>query len=118
MLRAPLRDVMVGGSVWVGWERYPEVALEGQRHLKWGWGWEAFQAEGPALAKIGIQRAPGWLSWLSVRLWLRGHDLEVCEFEPLVKLCADSSEPGVCFVFCVSPSLCPSPALALSLSQK
>ena len=29
---------MVGGSVWVGWERHPEVALEGQRHLKWGVG--------------------------------------------------------------------------------
>ena len=45
-----------------------------------------------------------------------GHDLTVREFEPRVRLCADSSEPGAYFGFCVSPSLCPSPAHALSLS--
>ena len=45
-----------------------------------------------------------------------GHDLTVCEFEPRVGLCADSSEPGARFGFCVSVSLCPSPAHALSLS--
>ena len=43
-----------------------------------------------------------------------GHDLTVCEFEPCVGLCADSSEPGACFGFCVSLSL----SLSLSLSQK
>ena len=33
-----------------------------------------------------------------------------CEFEPRIRLCADSSEPGDCFGFClsVSVSLCPS----------
>ena len=46
-----------------------------------------------------------------------GHDLTVHEFEPHVGLCADSSEPGACFGFCVSLSLCPSPAHALSLSK-
>ena len=45
-----------------------------------------------------------------------GHDLAVCGFEPRVRLCADRSEPGTCFGFCVSLSLCPSPAHALSLS--
>ena len=47
-----------------------------------------------------------------------GHDLKVCEFEPHVGLCADSSEPGARFGFCVCVclSLCPSPAHALSLS--
>ena len=44
------------------------------------------------------------------------HDLTVREFEPRVGLCADSSEPGACFWFCVSLSLCPSPIHALSLS--
>ena len=34
-----------------------------------------------------------------------GHDLTVCEFEPHVGLCADGSEPGSCFGFCVSLSL-------------
>ena len=34
-----------------------------------------------------------------------GHDLAVREFEPRVGLCADSSEPGACFRFCVSLSL-------------
>ena len=43
-----------------------------------------------------------------------GHDLTVGEFEPRVRLCADSSEPGAYFRFCVSLSL-PSPAHALSL---
>ena len=37
-------------------------------------------------------------------------------FEPHVRLCADSTEPGACFKFCVSLSFCPSPAHALSLS--
>ena len=34
-----------------------------------------------------------------------GHDLTVREFEPRVGLCADGSEPGACFGFCVSLSL-------------
>ena len=45
-----------------------------------------------------------------------GHDLSVGEFKPCVGLCADSSEPGACFRFCDSLTLCPSPAHALSLS--
>ena len=59
--------------------------------------------------------APGWRSRLSVRLQ-PGHDLAVREFEPRVGLWADGSEPGACFGFCVSLSLCPSPVHALSLS--
>ena len=45
-----------------------------------------------------------------------GHDLTVGEFEPHVGLCADSSEPGAWFRFCVSIALCPSPTLSFSLS--
>ena len=37
---------------------------------------------------------------------------------PMVGLCADDSEPGACFGFCVSLSLCPSPAHTLSLFLK
>ena len=57
----------------------------------------------------------GWASDYS-----SGHDLMVCEFEPRVRLCADSPEPGACLGFCVSLSLCYSPAciLSLCLSQK
>ena len=47
-----------------------------------------------------------------------GRDLTVREFEPCVRLCADSSEPRACLGFCVSLSLCPSPARALSFLQK
>ena len=54
----------------------------------------------------------GWASGFG-----SGHDLTVRGFEPHVGLCADSSEPGACFRFCVSLSLCPSPAHALSLSE-
>ena len=42
-------------------------------------------------------RAPGWLSWLSVHPtpgFGSGHDLEVCEFEPHIGLCANSTEPA------------------------
>ena len=44
-----------------------------------------------------------------------GHELTTGEFEPCVRLCADSSELGGC-LFCVSLSLCPCPTLILSLS--
>ena len=47
-----------------------------------------------------------------------GHGLTACEFKPPVGLGADSSEPGACFGFCVSLSLCPFPAHALSVSLK
>ena len=50
-----------------------------------------------------------------------GYNLTVCGFEPHIGLCADSSEPGACFGFCVSLSLCPpplTPCLSLSLKNK
>ena len=49
-----------------------------------------------------------------------GYDLTVREFKPHVRLHADSSGTGACFGFCVSLSLCSSPActLCFSLSQK
>ena len=46
-----------------------------------------------------------------------GHDLTVCGFKPHLGLCADSPEPGTCFGFCVSLSLCPPPLLILCLSK-
>ena len=67
------------------------------------------------LIKNVLWGAPGWRSRLSVRLQ-PGHDLAVREFEPHIRLWADGSEPGACFRFCVSLSLCPSPVHALSLS--
>ena len=45
-----------------------------------------------------------------------GHDLAVRGFEPYVGLCADSSEPGACFTFCVSLSLSPPPRLTFGMS--
>ena len=39
-----------------------------------------------------------------------GHDLVVAEFKPCVRFYADSAELGACFGFCVSLSVCPSPA--------
>ena len=71
-----------------------------------------------AFDKIQNPGAPGWRSWLSVRLQ-PGHDLAVREFEPRVRLWADGSslEP---VSDSVSPSLSAPPPfmLCLSLSQK
>ena len=53
----------------------------------------------------------GWTSDFS-----SGYDLRVCEFQPCLRLCADSLEPGACFGLYVSLSLRPFPAHALSLS--
>ena len=51
-----------------------------------------------------------------------GHYLTVHGSSPTSGSCADSSEPGACFSFCVSLSLslslCPSPTHALSLKNK
>uniref|UniRef100_A0A667GQX1 Adhesion G protein-coupled receptor E2 n=1 Tax=Lynx canadensis TaxID=61383 RepID=A0A667GQX1_LYNCA len=44
------------------------------------------------------------------------HDIAVCEFKSRVGLCADSSEPGACFGFCVTLSLSSPPPLMLCLS--
>ena len=62
----------------------------------------------------GAGRLGGSVGWAAD--FGSGHDLPVCGLEPRVGLCADSSELGTCFGFCVSPSLCPSPAHALYLS--
>ena len=48
-----------------------------------------------------------------------GHDLTVPEFDPCVGLCADSSEPGACFGFCLLISLpFPCSCSVLCVSQK
>ena len=57
----------------------------------------------------------GWLSRLNID-FSSGHDLEVCEFEPHIGLCADSSEPGAYLGFRISFFLCPSSTHALFLS--
>ena len=57
---------------------------------------------------IAISRGAWWLSRLRSDFG-SGYNLAVCGLEPRVGLCADGSEPGACFGFCVSLSLCPSP---------
>ena len=53
----------------------------------------------------------GWASDFS-----SGHDLTARYFERRVRLCADSSEPGACFGFCLHLSA--PPLLTHSLSNK
>ena len=65
------------------------------------------------LSKLG--RLGGSVGWASD--FRSGHDPALCEFEPHVGLCAESSEPGACFGFCVSLFLSP-PLLMLSLFSK
>ena len=68
------------------------------------------------LKKDDFQNITTWGAWVaqSFQRHDSGHDLTAHGFEPRVGLCADNSEPGACFGFCVSLSLCPSPAHTLS----
>ena len=52
-----------------------------------------------------MQSQGAWVAQSVKRPTSSGHDLIVCEFEPRVRLCADSLESGACFGFCVSLSL-------------
>ena len=77
------------------------------------------------LIKIQSHLQDAWVAQLvKVSDFGLGHDLTVCGFKPRVGLCADSSEPGACFGFCVSLSLslsAPPPlvlCVSLSLSLK
>ena len=69
---------------------------------------------------IKTRGVPGWLSQLNVQPTSaqvrisRSVSLSPA-LEPHVKLCADSSELGACFEFCLTLSLCPSPAHSCSL---
>ena len=51
-----------------------------------------------------VTGVPGWLSQLSVDLG-SGHDLMAHEFKHHFGLCADSSEVGACFRFCLQLSV-------------
>ena len=77
------------------------------------------QKEGPDKITFFFCIKRGLLRWPS-RIsedFGSGHDLEVGEFEPCVGFCAENSEPGACFGFCVSLSLCTSSAHSLSPSK-
>ena len=74
-----------------------------------------------ALADISIRIKIGWGARvaLSVKLpsldFSSGQEWPVCEFEPCVGVCVDSSEPGAGFRFYDYPTPhCPSPTCALS----
>ena len=66
------------------------------------------------LLRVCFRRLGGSVSWASN--FSSGHALTVHWVQPRIGLCADSLEPGACFRFCVSLSLCPSPIHALSVS--
>ena len=55
-------------------------------------------------------------TWLAHSVECVTLGLRVVSSSPTSGHCADSSEAGACFGFCVSFSLCPSPAHALSPS--
>ena len=80
------------------------------------WPFNQLSHPGTTLVSVFKTGVPGCLSQLSIQLRLRSWSH--CEFKPHVGLCADSSEPGVCFRLCVFLSLCPFPTHALSLKNK
>ena len=67
------------------------------------------------IVNLEIIGAPGWLSWLSVRLPLRSWSHTPWVWAPHQALCWQLRAWSLLQI-CVSPSLCPSPANALSLS--
>ena len=90
-------------------------------------GWKCVIHQPPFVSlssKVPVMNRNGGRGWRlggSVREasdFLSGHNLTVREFVPRVGLCADSLEPGACLGFCMSLSLCPTPACTLSLSLK
>ena len=92
--------------VWVGLSKVKHLSLPGLMHYTQpGWVPSKKRKQGHMSSSVG------WASDFG-----SGHDLVVREFEPRMGLCVDSSEPGACFGFCGSLSLCPSPAHTLSLS--
>ena len=58
----------------------------------------------------------GSVSWTSD--FGSGHDLIVRGFEPRIGLCADSSEPGACFGFCLLLPLPLPPLRSVSIKNK
>ena len=67
-------------------------------HLSGGHSLVILESKSQVSGRLG--GSVGWVSDFG-----SGHDLTVREFEPRVRLCADSSEPGTCFGFCLSLSL-------------
>ena len=67
--------------------------------------------ESPFIFKIENVKSQGTLGAQSIKIqstldFKSGHDLRVCEFEPHVGICTDSTEAAWNFLF---PSFCPSP---------
>ena len=102
----------------------PESAIfQTERELKLNFIQEGFyQGEGSKEAQLPneIQQNAGRLGSSVSKMsgFSSGRDLTDREFEPHVGLCADNLEPGGCFRFCVSLSLCSSPTCALSKINK
>ena len=103
-------------------QRKPKVEIEFSRKdlgtTLWSKGLNSHNLHGRPTRYLRMLYKPrlwgGSVSWASGLC--SGHDLTVHEFKPRIGLCANSSEPGACFGFCVPLPLCSSPAHALSLS--
>ena len=70
--------------------------------------------------KKGVKTRGAWVAqWVKGSYFGSGHDHTVGGVEPRVQLCADSSEPGACFGFCVSLFLCPaSPKIKIKKKKR
>ena len=93
------------------------------------WGWQMLTQKGkrairvlPLILIFKKSFRGAWVAQLVKHwLWLRSwHDVTAHGFEPCIWLCADSSEPGACFRFCLLLSLCllPVPSLSKNKHQK
>ena len=88
-------------------------------------GGSVLSAEGSDLVHT-VSNITNWGAWVaqsvkrrtSAQIMISWAQISLHGLKTHIGFCADSSEPGACFGFCVSISLCPSPAHALSLSFK
>ena len=100
-------------SMWGKWELCPQLAVhlprndEREAQSKTNLSSECYQDSKTGWCKEKV-RYGAWVTQKVKHPTLglnSGHSLTVHGYEPHVRLCTDSSEPGPCFWFCVSLSL-------------
>ena len=119
--RPPNRPSHPGAPTWAScWLSWLSIQLLVSPQVMTSWVWDGAPRRvlcwvWSLLKILSLSGAPGWLSRLNVRLRLRSWSHCPWVRAPCRALCCGRLRAWSCFGFCVSLSLCPSPAHALSL---